>query len=161
MSKEVMIIPATEEHIDAICEISIVAWTAIHKEYAKCLGDEIHDATSGNWQEALCADITGVVREGRAFVSIYEGKVVGYCSYRLVEDIKMGVVGRNAVSPEARGLGIGTKQNDFIINKLREFGMVYATVHTGLDDGHAAARRAYEKAGFNKSVSSINYYMKL
>ena len=35
------------------------------------------------------------------------------------------------------------------------------TVTTGLDDGHAPARRAYEKAGFEKNLPSLTYYKKL
>lgn len=38
-------------------------------------------------------------------------------------------------------------------------GMKYATVSTGLDDGHAPARRAYEKMGFSKNLPSVKYYM--
>jgi hypothetical protein len=39
--------------------------------------------------------------------------------------------------------------------------MSYATVQTGLDEGHAPARRAYERAGFDISHSRITYYRKL
>jgi len=34
-------------------------------------------------------------------------------------------------------------------------------VHTGLDYAHAAARRAYERAGFNIRHEDVDYYMKL
>ena len=39
--------------------------------------------------------------------------------------------------------------------------MAYAKVHTGLDDAHARARRAYERAGFDISHQEVNYYLKL
>ena len=44
---------------------------------------------------------------------------------------------------------------------MRAAGMTFCKVATGLDDAHAPARRAYEKAGFDKSVPSITYYRTL
>ena len=45
-------------------------------------------------------------------------------------------------------MGIGPKLYDKVLQTMKEQGMEYATVTTGLDDGHAPARRAYQKAGF-------------
>jgi GNAT superfamily N-acetyltransferase len=67
----------------------------------------------------------------------------------------------NAVSLDFRGMGIGTKMYEFVLDKMRTEGMKYASVSTGLDDGHAAARRSYEKAGFEKNLPSIKYFMEL
>ena len=39
--------------------------------------------------------------------------------------------------------------------------MTYAKVATGLDDAHAPARRAYERAGFDIKVEDVTYYKKL
>ncbi len=39
--------------------------------------------------------------------------------------------------------------------------MIYTMVMTGLDDAHAPARRAYEKAGFDKHIENIRYYREL
>ena len=35
--------------------------------------------------------------------------------------------------------------------------MIAVTVSTGLDEGHAPARRAYERAGFEKHLDSVTY----
>jgi len=39
--------------------------------------------------------------------------------------------------------------------------MLYAKVQTGLDEAHAPARRAYERAGFKTRLESVAYYMDL
>ena len=42
-----------------------------------------------------------------------------------------------------------------------EQGMRYARVSTGLDDAHAPARRAYERAGFDICHENMTYFAKL
>ena len=39
--------------------------------------------------------------------------------------------------------------------------MEYAKVGTGLDPSHAAARRGYEKVGFEQVRPHVEYYMEL
>ena len=48
-----------------------------------------------------------------------------------------------------------------MFDKIKNEGMIYATVSTGLDDAHAPARRAYEKAGFDKALENVRYYKEL
>jgi hypothetical protein len=44
---------------------------------------------------------------------------------------------------------------------MREAGMKAVKVNTGLDDAHAPALRAYEKADFERSLPSVMYYRAL
>ena len=44
---------------------------------------------------------------------------------------------------------------------MRKQGITHARVFTGGDNGHAPARRAYEKAGYNKRLLCLTYYMAL
>jgi hypothetical protein len=44
---------------------------------------------------------------------------------------------------------------------MREAGMTHATVGTGLNEGHAPARRMYEKAGFEPVIEYRMYARKL
>ena len=150
MSDEVRIVPAREEHIEAACDIAIAAWTPIREIFRRDLGDEIYES-----------QFSGALRAGRGYVALVGDTVAGFISYRVVEATKTGVIGENAVNPEIRGKGIGPKMYEFVLNKMREEGLLFASVHTGLDDGHAPARRAYEKAGFKANLPSINYYQKL
>ena len=53
-----------------------------------------------------------------------------------------------AVDPAAQNRGTGTALTEFATAWLRDAGMRIAMVETGGDDGHAAARRVYERAGY-------------
>jgi hypothetical protein len=44
---------------------------------------------------------------------------------------------------------------------MRANGMKLAAVDTGGDPSHAPARRSYEKAGFDRSISSVHYFKDL
>ena len=48
-----------------------------------------------------------------------------------------------------------------MLDYFREQGMVVAKVFTGLDEAHAPARRAYQRAGFDHSLEHVTYYMEL
>ena len=161
MENTIRIIPACEEHIEAACDIAIRAWTPIRAVFRRDLGDDIYESQFTGWQESKRAGVAKGLRSGRGFVALTDGKVVGFITYHVNETTRTGEIGGNAVDPDCRGMGIGPKMYDFVLNKMREEGMEYATVYTGLDDGHAPARRAYEKAGFQKNLPSIRYYQKL
>ena len=45
-----------------------------------------------------------------------------------------------------------------VMARMKELGMAVATVGSGGDLSHAAARRAYEKAGFGPGLPSIYLY---
>ena len=85
--------------------------------------------------------------------------VVGYTGYAINGIV--GAIGENAIDPEYRGRGIAKLMYGLCMNKIREAGCTWATVHTGLDDGHAGARRAYNKVGFEKNLPYTRYYMTL
>ncbi len=161
MSKDIVIVSAKEEHISAAQKIAIQAWTPIREEFKNLLGDELYNPLFADWQEGKKEEVRVSLSSGRGYVAVCDGEVLGFISYVVNSDAKVGTVGVNAVSSSARGMGIGPKMYEFILAKMREEGMLYATVHTGLDDAHAPARRAYEKAGFVKNLPSVNYYQKL
>jgi len=50
---------------------------------------------------------------------------------------------------------------DFVMERMKEAGMKAVRVNTGADEAHAPARRAYEKAGFERSIPSVMYYREL
>ncbi len=161
MQNEVKIVPAREEHIEAACDIAIAAWTPIREIFRRDLGDEIYESQFTGWQKVKRDGIAQGLRAGRGYIALVGDTVAGFIHYRVDEETKTGEICGNAVNPEIRGMGIGPKMYEFVLDKMREEGMLYATVNTGLDDGHAPARRAYEKAGFSAHLPSIRYYQKL
>ena len=65
-----------------------------------------------------------------------------------------------AVHPEYQNHGFGTELNIFALQKMKESGMKLAEVGTGGDEGHAPARRSYEKAGYT-GLPLVRYYKAL
>jgi len=156
---EFIICKAEQADIEAACEIAVEAWTPIREVFRRELGDELYEAYFTDWQTAKKKAVTQELLSGRGYVTKQNGKVVAFISYRM--EGNKGVIGTNAVSPEARGHGLGTKQYEFVFDRMREEGAEFVSVHTGGDDGHAPARRAYEKAGFQEFLPSRVYYKKL
>ncbi|MFH2067986.1 MAG: GNAT family N-acetyltransferase [Candidatus Omnitrophota bacterium] len=115
------------------------------------------------WQEWTSADILKYIREKMGFFLAAElkGKVVGFATYRLDQDRKIGTVGYNGVDPDYGGKGIGTKLVEKTLNRMRKNGIVYARVITGLNEGHKPARKMYEKIGFKPLLETISYAIKL
>lgn len=161
MTDEIKIVPAQKEHLEAAGDIAIKAWTPIRAVFRELLGDEIYESQFTNWQEAKRRGVQDSLSRGRGYIALLDDKVVGFISYSVNEATKTGEICGTAVDPEIRGKGIGPKMSDFVLNKMREEGMIYACVTTGLDEGHAPARRAYEKAGFGPNLPSVTYYQKL
>ncbi len=155
------IFPAKEEHLDEVYQIAIKAWTPIREEAKLLLGNDIYKSQFSGWQDKKCRDIKEQLLGGNGYVAIADNTVLGFISYMIHEDTKTGEILNNAVAPDARGMGVGKKMYDFVMDKMKADGALFVTVHTGLDDAHAPARRAYEKAGFSAFLPSIQYYKKL
>lgn len=168
MNTDITIIPATKEYFEDVKKIAVAAWTPIHKVRRGLLGEEIYNYAWTGWQKAKCDSVIKALdpeNDGyKGYVAILDGKVAGFISYRVISgNPDIGRIGNNAVSPEFSGRGIGATMYKFVLDEMQKSGLKYASVFTGLDDGHAPARRAYEKAGFDKarSTQTIEYYMKL
>lgn len=75
---------------------------------------------------------------------------VGFVAAKLHEEDSMGEIYMVAVDPDWQGQGIGSALIDHALNWMKVSGMAIAMVETGGDPGHAPARYAYEKAGFEQ-----------
>ena len=74
---------------------------------------------------------------------------------------KIGIISNNAVDPCCGVKGVGQEMYRAVLEYFRKAGMLLAQVTTGLDEAHAPARRAYERAGFGLHTESVTYTMKL
>ncbi|MBE6929290.1 MAG: GNAT family N-acetyltransferase [Ruminococcaceae bacterium] len=159
MTEKITIVPAREEHIADCVRISIECYEIIHEAYSELLTPEIHDGAMGNWREIKKKSIEDQQRGPNAFVALLDGKVVGFAAYTIINGV--GHILNNAVDNCYRGNGIAKLLYERLFEGMRADGALYARVHTGGDDGHAPARRAYEKMGFEKYLPSVDYIKKL
>ena len=145
--------------LPAIQEIDLRAWNEMSMAYLMeqrygQLGDQPANVLKARWsQEMFARNMSNLL------VAELAGQVVGYADFALDEERQVGTVGYNAVDPEYRGRGIGTVLQRRVRDLLRARGMRYAHVTTMMHD--QAARRVYEKMGFEEIARSIHYSMRL
>ena len=153
--------PATAEDTEVLVAIALHEWAAIYEGFRMQMGDELFSIFYPDPRADKAEQIRRNVASGTCYVTECDGRIAGFIHYMYDEARRIGTVGNNAVSHEFRGRGIGPRQYAFIFDLLRERGAVGVRVTTGLDEGHAPARRAYEKAGFSANTQAITYFKKL
>jgi len=160
---KIQIRPYNTVDLPAILELSLLAWEPVFTAWQEILGPSLYPiAIYPDWRvsqkevvEKICTDPNFTT-----CVAGVDGKVVGFVTYELNETTKVGEVQLLAVHPEYQNNGIGTELNFFALQKLKEGGMKLAVVGTGGDEGHAPARRSYEKAGYT-CLPAVRYYKEL
>ena len=164
----VIIRPYRPEDLPRLQEIAVQAWTPIYAEYRRKLGDEIFEQVYAGGAERKRGQIASFAEkspERMVVAETPEGKVVGFATYNLREEIKVGDIGNNAVDRTCGLKGVGQALYAEVFRRMRAAGMTVARVDTGYnDEGHAPARRAYERAGFGANgehTESTLYFKKL
>ena len=74
--------------------------------------------------------------------------MAGFVAAQADAERLIGEIVMVAVDPGWQGQGLGGELTEFGTEWLRQQGMRVAMVETGGDPGHAAARRVYERAGY-------------
>ena len=127
------------------------------------LGPKIFPILYTDWRksqkegvEAYCKDR----EKAHVLVAELNGTVTGFLAYELNMDEGKGEVMLLAVHPDCQNDGIGTELNIVALEAMKEVGMTLAVVGTGGEEGHAPARRSYEKAGYTP-LPLVRYYKKL
>lgn len=156
---------AQAEHIAFACEIAQKAWGRVHDSFRNIMGADMHDVLCANWEENKAGQVRRHFEQHPDwfYVGIQQADqtVVGFVTVRIDEARSLGTIGNNAIDPNLQGRGLGSAMHRFVLDVFKEMGLRFASVTTGLDEGHAPARRAYEKAGFNIRQEDVTYYKKL
>lgn len=152
---------ASDSDMNKIAEIAVAAWEPIYSNYRQQIGEELFAVFFTNWQERKVQEICGVIGKDSwdLYVTEMSGEIAGFISFQCKDEI--GIIGNNAIHPEFQGNGIGSMQYKYALRKMQEDGIKFVKVTTGGDEGHRAARRAYEKIGFNISIPNLTYFMKI
>ena len=156
---------AQKKDIPQACEIAKKAWVRVHDSFREIMGGAMHDVLCDNWQENKADQVAGHFERVPEWFYVVEREedlcVVGFITFRLQPQKSLGTIGNNAIDPLCQGKGLGAAMYAFVLNVFRAQGMRFAEVTTGLDEGHAPARRAYEKAGFDIRQENVTYYQTL
>ena len=155
--------PYHRQDLGAIASLSLLAWEPVFAAWQQILGPDLYPlAIFPDWRksqkeavEKACLDETMTT-----WVAEVEHNVAGFLVLALNDTDKVGEVYMLAVHPDYQNRGIGTELNLMALRKMTEAGMKLAVVGTGGDDGHAPARRAYEKVGYT-GLPAVRYYKAL
>jgi ribosomal protein S18 acetylase RimI-like enzyme len=164
MTGQVIIRDVRPGDVETLVDIAVAAWEPVNEARRQIMGEELYVALNADWRERKARQVrSDCASDGRSMVCVAErgGRVVGFAAYSANAATGVGQLGNNAVRPDARGKGVAGKMYQYVFDRLRERGMRFVHVGTGGDPGHAPARRAYEKAGFDIRDPKVHYYRKL
>jgi ribosomal protein S18 acetylase RimI-like enzyme len=150
--------PATADDLPALQRIRAAAFAPVFASFRAMLGDTLYERVQARDDEAQHALLASLVERDSGWelhVAEAAGAIVGFVSLRLDHARQVGEIGLNAVHPAHANRGVGTAMYRFALARMTDAGMQAATVSTGGDASHAAARRAYEKAGFSAHIPSV------
>jgi len=138
-----------DNDLEPIIQLSLLAWEPVFMSFRQILGPNIYPILYPDWRKIQTEVVETTCRDKERFtvlVAELDQSVVGFLAYELKGET--GEVYLLAVHPDAQNQGIATELNLIALEKMKAAGMKLAEVGTGGDDGHAPARRAYEKAGY-------------
>ncbi|MBN1581810.1 MAG: GNAT family N-acetyltransferase [Anaerolineae bacterium] len=153
----------TDQDLDAIIELSLLAWDPIFKSFKQILGPQIYPIIYPDWRKSQQEGVEATVKDRDKFntlVADLDGIVAGFVVYELHDKDSTGEVQLLAVHPDYQNQGVGTELNVTALERMKAAGMKLAVVGTGGEEGHAPARRSYEKAGYT-GLPLVRYYKDL
>jgi ribosomal protein S18 acetylase RimI-like enzyme len=153
--------PYVEGDLEAIVDLSLRAWEPVFDSFRKVLGPQIFALIYPDWRKSQQEGVEKTCRTGenvQVLVGECDGRAVGFIAFELKGDT--GEVHLLAVHPDHQNQGIGTALNVAAMEEMKRAGVKLVEVGTGGDEGHAPARRSYEKAGYT-ALPLVRYYIDL
>ena len=160
---DLIIRPVRGSDIDAIVELSLLAFLSIFTSFREILGSDVYETIWPDWRVSQKSGVEQLSRGDNhtfAFVAECDSDVVGFIAYKLDFESKNGTIQFLVVHPDYQRKGIGTELNKFALSMIRESGMKMAIAETGGDESHLPARKSYEKAGYT-GLPLVRYFKKL
>ncbi|HHX38539.1 MAG TPA: GNAT family N-acetyltransferase [Armatimonadetes bacterium] len=145
--------PFDVSHKAQILGLSLRAWAPVFSGLRPAVPEYVYEAFYPHgWRARQRSDIEAFLdTEGdRVWVAVKERAVLGWVGIRLHPEDRMGEIVFLAVDPGHQRHGIGKALLDFALERMRAAGMSIVMVETGDDPGHASARMAYERSGFER-----------
>jgi GNAT superfamily N-acetyltransferase len=158
----VVIRPLTIADIDAIVAFSLRAWQPVHESMAGILGPRINRLAYPDWAAGQARAIEDVCRDAgmQVWVAEVDAQPTGFVAVALHDDPPSAEIDMIAVDPSHQNRGVGSTLLAYALDRIGAAGISLVHIATGGDPGHAAARRAYEKAGFT-ALPLVRYYKEL
>ena len=156
--------PAQPDDLPRMQQIAVHAWQPIYQGFRERMGEDLFSRVYAEpWADCKAREIADHFQQRPEWCLVAElaGQVVGFLTFVLDADSGVAEIGNNAVDPDWQGQGVGSALYHHVLALFRETGMVWAKVHTGLDEAHQPARTAYQRIGFELMMPHGEYYRKL
>jgi ribosomal protein S18 acetylase RimI-like enzyme len=141
-----------------VLAICIAAFEPIHQGFEDALGSRIFDLQYRDWHEQYAKTLRTISPSAgaiRVHVAELDGAICGFLFTSVDAKRRTGEIGLNAVDPAFQGRGIGKAMYAFALKDLKRRGAEIASVGTGGDRAHEAARGAYAAVGFDKAIAGM------
>lgn len=149
---------ARAEDMPRMQQIRAAAFAPIFEGFERALGSELYALVQAKEDGAQGRLLEEIAREDSLWELLaveVDTEIVGFVSFRMNEDSLVGEIGLNGVHPDSAGRGIGAFMYRHVLSAMKARGMKAATVATGADGPHEAARRAYSSAGFRAGTPAV------
>jgi ribosomal protein S18 acetylase RimI-like enzyme len=154
--------PYNPAQLDVVVRLSLRAWSPVFDSLQKVMEVDVYQAFYPDWRVSQQQAVEGVcdAEDTKVWVASDAGVTVDFVAVKFHRALIMGEIYMIAVDPDYQRRGIGTALTAFALERMRDAGMSVAMVETGGDQGHAPARRTYERAGFGL-LPIARYFKKL
>ncbi len=141
----------TPSHLEAIVELSLRAWEPVFRSIEKEMGPEKYRQYYPDWRASQEAAVRSVCGNEKmpTWTALDRGRPVGFVGVKLHTDDGMGEIYMVAVDPDSQRRGISARLIETAVDWMKRQNLKMCIIDTGMDSGHAPARRAYEKLGFD------------
>ncbi len=153
--------PYKHEDRERLQAIRKAAFKRIHDGFREQLGEEIASMVRKDQEQKQAEYLDTMMAGGERkelHVLLHDDSIAGFVGLSFDEDGIQGEIELNAIDPAYQGQGGGRLMYEFALGRMKAMGVRLARVGTGLDDNHAAARKAYEAVGFTRSLSWTALY---
>lgn len=154
--------PLTPTDLDAVVDLSLLAWEPVFASFERILGTGIFDRLyRPDWRSAQATAVRSncIAADSESFVATTsDDHPVAFVVLKQDLDESLGVVDMIAVHPRHQRRGHARALMEFSVRRFRDQQLRLISVGTGGDPGHAPARALYEAVGFT-GVPLVNYYM--
>ncbi len=150
------------EDLEQVMAIADTAWSPIRRMSREALGNTIADILNPEGDaKSKGIQVKAQIESGKYGIAVceHDHALVGFITWNISGPI--GQICNNGALRSSGLRGIGQTMYKYVFDVFRKAGVKVVSVTTGLDWAHAAARRAYERAGFRKHLDSTTYYMEL
>lgn len=164
MSLDLSLRPFEPGDLAALHRIREAAFAPVFASFRAIVGAEIAGLALAGAEAEQATHLDGICASGsgqHVWVVLAGGEIVGFVSFGVDAAARSGEIGLNAVHPDFAGRGIGSWMYGEALARMKALGAAVASVGTGGDPSHEAARRAYEKAGFGPAIPSVHLYRML